>query len=67
MKNFTEWREEEQKEVNPVLLIDRLDEIAHGLETELKAFKGERFEGFLELIGSVKALQQNIAALKHQI
>jgi DNA anti-recombination protein RmuC len=67
MRKFNEWRDEEQKAENPTLLIDRLDGIAHTLETELKGFQGERFEGFIELIGSIKALQQNIASLKHKI
>jgi hypothetical protein len=66
MRKFNEWREEEYKAENPAVLIEKLEGIAHNLELELKDFKGERFEGFLELIGSVKALQTNIASLKHQ-
>jgi hypothetical protein len=67
MKKFTEWRQEEQQAVSPELLIKELDEMAHNLEMKLKGFQGERFDGFMELIGGVKALQQNIASIKHGV
>jgi|AP95_1055475.scaffolds.fasta_scaffold468201_2 hypothetical protein len=67
MKNFNEWREGVTQHENPDMLIERLDDLAHKLEIELEAFEGERFEGFLNLIGNVKGLLRQLAVMKHGV
>lgn len=62
MKNFREWREE--KSDNSELLLNKIDELTTQMQEELRTFEGERFEGFLELIGGITELRRNIAAIK---
>lgn len=62
MKNFREWREE--KSDSSELLLNKIDELTTQMQEELRTFEGERFEGFLELIGGITELRRNIAAIK---
>jgi hypothetical protein len=65
MKKFNEWRAEVEQTENPDLLMGKIQELAHQLEVELDAFTGERFEGFLNLIGNVKNLKRTLSEIEH--
>jgi hypothetical protein len=63
MRSFHEWREETTRDENPVLLLKNLNHLAKTLEEELKGYKGERFEGFLEMIGACNSLRRTLAEI----
>ena len=65
MKTFNEWKEESELPTNPNILLDKVETLTHQIETELKSFQGDRFEGLLELIGGLKQLQYALAEIKH--
>lgn len=61
MKNFNEWRAGVDEIENPDKLMEKLKTLAHELEVQLGAFQGNRFEGFLNIVGGVRNLQRAIA------
>ena len=63
MISLREWKEEETRDENPVLLLKNLNQLAKMLEGELKEYKGERFEGFLEMIGAINSLRMTLAEI----
>jgi len=67
MKKFNEWQEETTKEENPDILISTITDLTTQLELALKNFHGERFEGFINLLGSVKGLQRTLAEINHNV
>lgn len=64
MKKFNEWRSEVDQIENPDILIKKLHGLVHELEVQLDAFQGERFEGFLNIIGGVRSLQRSLAEIE---
>jgi len=67
MKKLNEWRNEVDQTENPDVLMDKLHELAHQIQLELASFKGERFDGLLNVMGSVKNLQRSLAEIQHGI
>jgi|GEM_PF-3991615 len=63
MKSFREWKEEDTQDENPVLLLKNLNVLAKQLEGELKEYKGERFQGFIEMIGAINSLRMTLAEI----
>ena len=63
MKSFREWKEEDTRDENPVLLLKNLSQLAKMLESELKEYKGERFQGFIEMIGAINSLRMTLAEI----
>ena len=63
MKKFNEWREESNQHENPDLLVSNINHLVDLLKNELEAFEGDRFEGFLNIIGGVKQLQRTLAEI----
>jgi hypothetical protein len=63
MKAFNEWKSEQHD--SPDKLLDIVESLAEQLSSEIKSFTGERFEGFLEMIGSVNELQKLLAHIKN--
>lgn len=67
MRTYQEWQDEYTATSNPQLLYSNLEKLATLAETELKAYEGEREEGFLELIGSVQTMLRTLAAMRHGV
>lgn len=67
MKNFNEWRKDVEQTQDPDTLMEKLQILAHELEVQLDAFEGDRFDGFLNIIGSVKGLKRTLAEITHGI
>ena len=66
MKSFNEWQEEEKATLNesPENLIEKIAELTHAIEMNLKTFTGERFEGFLGLVGTVNNLKRALVEVQ---
>lgn len=62
MKAFNEWKIEQHD--SPDRLMDSVETLAEQLHNEIKSFTGERFDGFLEMIGSVNELQKLLAHIR---
>lgn len=62
MKAFNEWKLEQHD--SPDRLLDTVESLAEQLNNEIKSFTGERFEGFLEMIGSVTELQKLLSHIR---
>ena len=67
MKNFNEWRQDVSQYEDPDTLMEKLQGLAHELEVQVDAFQGERFEGFLNILGSIKELKRTLAEITHGI
>jgi len=65
MKKFNEWKSETNQVENPEILVSKLSSLIHELEVEISAFQGERFEGFLNVVGGIRNLQRAIAEVEH--
>lgn len=65
MKKFNEWRADVDQVENPDVLIEKIGGLVHQLEVELDSFQGDRFEGFLNLIGGIRGLQKTLAEIEH--
>lgn len=62
MKKFNEWKNEES---NVEEFLDNIKDLSNQLKLNLETFQGERFAGFLNLIGGVKELQRTIAEIEN--
>ena len=67
MRTYTEWQDEYTASSNSQILYQNLEKLATLAEAELKAYDGEREEGFLDLIGSVQTMLRTVAAMKHGV
>jgi hypothetical protein len=47
--------------------MDKLSDLVHQLNVELQSFTGDRFEGFLNVIGDVKNLQRTLSEISNGI
>jgi len=65
MKTFNEWQEEQSD--NPDAFINNVEKLAELLNQEIQQYTGERTEGFLEMIGSVKGLRTAIQEVRNGI
>ena len=65
MRKFNEWRDGVEQTENSDVLLDKIQNLVHQLEVELDSFTGDRFEGFLELIGGMKTLKRTLAEVQH--
>lgn len=63
MKSYREFVEESNRDSNPEILLDKLNNLSNQIEQELKSFQGDRFDGFLELVGSIRAVQRTLAEI----
>jgi hypothetical protein len=63
MKSFHEWQEEETRDENPALLLSNINKLATILADSLKNYQGERFEGFIEMIGASNSLTKTLAEI----
>ncbi|RDJ35468.1 MAG: hypothetical protein DWQ19_11675 [Crenarchaeota archaeon] len=64
MKKFNEWQAEVNEHLDPDVLREKVNDLAHQLHLELQSFQGDRFEGFLELTGAVHNLRRVLAGLE---
>ena len=63
MKSYKEWTQESTRDSNPEILLDKLNDLSQQIEQELKTFQGDRFDGFLDLVGTVRAMQRTLAEI----
>ena len=64
MKSFNEWKTEETRDENPVLLVQNINKLSELLTAELQSYKGERFQGILEMIGACNSLRKTLAEIE---
>lgn len=65
MKTFNEWQKEVTVNENPEIFMDKISELCGHLENTLATFTGERFEGFLNIVGQVKNLKRELINIQN--
>lgn len=63
MKTFNEWQNSTNHE-DSELLLKNVNDLVRQIKLELESFQGERFEGFLNLIGSLRGLQTTLSEIE---
>jgi hypothetical protein len=64
MKKFNEWQDNPTLNESPEILIEKIAELAHAMEMNLKTFTGERFEGFLSIVGTLNNLKRALVEVQ---
>ena len=63
MKSLKEWKVETNQDSD--VLLDKLESLFLQVEQELKTYQGERFDGFLNLLGVVSEARRTLAEVSN--
>jgi hypothetical protein len=65
MKTLNEWKSEQSD--NPDTFIDNIEKLTEMLNQEVQGYTGDRTDGFLEMLGSIKGLRTAVQEVRNGI